>query len=314
MSERLRDKCRVSVIVPVFRGMGELEHCLACLAAQTLPADSVEIIVVDNGSNPGIQSLLAQYPSFTLLEEKQPGSYAARNTGLAHAHGEIVAFTDADCQPDPDWLEAGLERLYKDREADLIGGRVRLIFATGDARTLTERYERLTAFPQQRYVEELDFAVTANLFVRRGVLDELNGFEASLQSGGDRDFGQRAKAAGFRLVYEETAVVAHPSRANMKELLVKARRVAHGEMAMWRQGKVQNDWRYWFNLLMPPLVWAYRLLRDRSKPWGLGDRLSLIIVQHIIYLVVLPVRLGAVIRGRDRPLTGDSQTMNRKDS
>ena len=99
----------VSVIVPVYKGMTTLPACLDALEQQIYAVDRYEVLLIDNGENPAIEACIANYPHVNLLIESQPSSYIARNTGLAHAHGEGIAFTDADCIPDPNWLQAGME-------------------------------------------------------------------------------------------------------------------------------------------------------------------------------------------------------------
>ena len=160
---------------------------------------------------------------------------------------------------------------------------------------LVERYEALTAFPQHYYVADLHFAVTANLLVRRPVLEALQGFDAVLQSGGDRDFGQRARAAGYRLIYDRTIVVDHPARTSMAELVGKTRRVVGGKMAMWQNGKIRFSTRDWFNFVVPPVVWTSRLLFDRDCPWRMSERLVVILVRYVLHFAVLPVRLRVLL-------------------
>lgn len=309
MTDGLQTVPSVSVIVPVHKGMDSIGGCLACLGRQSYSDARHEVIVVDNGGNPGIEALVAQMPGVTLVREPQPGSYAARNTGVHHARGEILAFTDADCLPARDWLSAGVAVLDSQPDVDLVGGRISLRYRRSRPTTLAERYEALTAFPQQRYVEDLHFGATANLFVRRHVFDAVKGFDGVLHSGGDRDFGQRATTAGYRIVYERGAVVGHPARGQMRELLGKAQRVARGEMSLWAKGGIRHGWRGWFNLLVPPLLWSWRVLRDRTKPWRFADRLVLILVQHIMYLSVLPVRVGTILKGRRGAAPKDTGNM-----
>ena len=66
-----------------------------------------EIIIVNNGALEDVERIVNQYPQCRYVYEATPGSYAARNAGIAHAKGEIVAFTDTDCIPSPNWLEKG---------------------------------------------------------------------------------------------------------------------------------------------------------------------------------------------------------------
>lgn len=294
---------KVSVILPVFKGMDCLANALDALAGQSLSPDDFEVIVVDNGENQGIEGMMASFPRFSLVHEPQPGSYLARNTGVQHAHADILAFTDADCVPGRGWLEKGLDVLNARAELDLLGGKVELTFLHGRARTLAERYERLTAFPQQSYVADLHFAVTANLFVRRHVFEALDGFDGNLMSGGDRDFGERAWSSGYRLAYEPQVVVRHPARRSLIALLTKASRVTTSEMERWCKGTLHYDRRAQVNMIIPPLFWSWRLLRGQSAGSGLADRLATILVQNLIHLRVLPIRLQAMMSRRLNPAT-----------
>src|SRR5262245_46024865 len=101
----------VSVIIPVYNNPDGLRRCLHALEAQTYPKSRYEIIVVDNGSDTPPADMVRAFDRVTLLEEAVPSSYAARNRGLAQARGEVIAFTDSDCIPAPDWLAHGVANL-----------------------------------------------------------------------------------------------------------------------------------------------------------------------------------------------------------
>ena len=91
----------VSVIIPVYNDLKLLSTCLECLDRQTYPKTRFEVLVVDNGSDLPVQPIVSRYSNVKLEKESMPGSYAARNRGIAAARGEILAFTDADCRPSP---------------------------------------------------------------------------------------------------------------------------------------------------------------------------------------------------------------------
>jgi glycosyltransferase involved in cell wall biosynthesis len=92
----------LSVIVPVWNDESRIGQCIDALKRQSLDSALFEIIVVDNGSTDSTATVVSRYTNVVLLYEPQPGSYAARNTGLRHARGEYVAFTDSDCVPEED--------------------------------------------------------------------------------------------------------------------------------------------------------------------------------------------------------------------
>jgi len=116
----------VSVVVPtLMRRAEQLERGVAALSAMRYPA--FEVIVVDNrpdGHPDGLSERLAGYPGVSLVAERRPGISAARNRGLHHARGEIVAFTDDDALVDPGWLAAIGRRFAAEPRTDAVTGLV----------------------------------------------------------------------------------------------------------------------------------------------------------------------------------------------
>jgi glycosyltransferase involved in cell wall biosynthesis len=219
----------VSVIVPVRNGERWVGGCLDALQSQSIPAGASEVIVVDNGSTDGTRGLVESYP-VTLIEERARRSpYAARNAGLAKARGTVVAFTDADCRPDPEWLARGTEPLLEDR-ADLVAGRVDFDFSSSC--TIGELTDALWHLDVAAQVEKNRSAMTSNLFVTRSVVEALGPFDGSVRSGGDGHWTRRASDAGFRLLYVPEATVRKRAR-KLGPLLAKAYRVGKGLPAVW---------------------------------------------------------------------------------
>src|SRR5947207_13768315 len=106
---------QISVIIPVRNGATLLEGCLRSVLTQDHPRDRFDVLVVDNGSTDGSADVARRFGLSPLLEP-QPGAANARNRGLAAAKGEIIAFTDVDCEVAPTWLTA-LVRALADTEA-----------------------------------------------------------------------------------------------------------------------------------------------------------------------------------------------------
>jgi glycosyltransferase involved in cell wall biosynthesis len=229
----------VSVVVPVCDGLDDLARCVDALLAQDYPADRLEVVVVDNGSAVPPGPHLPADPRLRLLREDHPGSYAARNTGVAASGGEVVAFTDADCTPDREWVREVVAALAAEPRADMVGGAIDLDFPAGRPITGPDWYEQLHGFPQQRYVEQKGFSVTANMATWRSVLDRVGEFDTLLPSGGDADWGRRVCAAGGRQRYAAAARVRHPARTSWRELRAKQRRVTESvaERTRLRRGR-----------------------------------------------------------------------------
>src|SRR6056297_2744809 len=105
----------VSVIIPVFHDWDSLTVCLQALSDQTYPQQKFEVIVVNNDPDDNPQ-LCPKLPNLRLLDENTPGSYAARNTGIRAAYGQVLGFCDADCIPELDWIEQGIQDLQSSPE------------------------------------------------------------------------------------------------------------------------------------------------------------------------------------------------------
>ncbi len=220
----------VSVIVPVYNDPAGIRRCLTALTEQTYPDDRYEVLAVDNGSTDNTPEVIREFEGVELLvEDEIQGSYAARNCGIEAAAGEIFAFTDADCTPDPEWIAAGVETL--DREAaDLVGGRV--VFEFSDEKTAAERFDASVNMRNDQSVQD-GVAKTANVIVRREVVEDIGPFPQHLVSGGDVHWIRAATDAGYKLVYSADVIVRHPSR-QLRELLRKQYRVGKGQIQIWR--------------------------------------------------------------------------------
>ena len=273
---------RISVLIPVYRDWQPLADCLQALSRQDWPATDFEVLVINNDTAPPAAEL-ALPPGVTLLQAPQGHSYAARNAGLAVARGQVLAFTDADCRPEPGWLSAGWAAL--EQGADLAGGAVRIDPAR---RGLIADHDRAFAFQQQAYVAH-GGAVTANLFVRRAVFEAIGRFNAGLQSGGDFEFCRRAVAAGWRLAYADTAEVTHPPRDSVAALLRKNRRVACGLRRSEYEMRGQPRHAVWLRVLrmlaQPRLRLWWRQLRGRESTAALppARRPAVVALQVLLY-------------------------------
>lgn len=229
----------VSVIIPVYNDAERLEKCLAALEKQTYPQDLYEVIVVDNASTKSIVEIINKYQQASATYEAQPGSYAARNRGISLAKGEILAFTDSDCIPAPDWIKKGVLALQNSPDCGIIGGRIELFFRDPSQLTAVELYEDLTAFPQKRHIERSNFTPTANLFTYKMLFEEVGNFNHKLKSNGDREWCQNVHRLGYGIKYAETVIVSHPARYSFKQIYRRYLRMAGGRADAYRE-KYQN--------------------------------------------------------------------------
>lgn len=226
---------KVSVVIPVFEDQAGINACLTGIASQTYPAHKIEVIIVDNLSSPPIVAPDAFAQVARIVICKIPGSYAARNVGVAETTGSIIALIDADCTPSEDWLAEGVASLLK-RDADcIIGGDVRLVPSSQP--TAVEMYQSIVGFMQCENINELGFGATANMFFPRRLIDDIGSFAEELLSGGDRDWCWRAASAGYPIYYCKDAIVSTSPRASLSSAIRQVRRIAGGRLQMQRENR-----------------------------------------------------------------------------
>ena len=215
-----------SVIIPHLNQVEMLACCLDSVLRQAL-SGPFEVIVVDNGSTVPLDSIKKNYPQVIWAEERTPGPGPARNTGIAMARGAILAFIDADCRADPDWLSSAVATVNEAPDRGAVAGNV-LVDCIDFARmTGVEAYETVFAYRFKMYVEKKGFAGTGNLAMARGVQQKVGNF-AGIGIAEDVDWGQRATAMGLIFTYQPEMRIWHPARPDFEALQVKWRRhIAH---------------------------------------------------------------------------------------
>jgi glycosyltransferase involved in cell wall biosynthesis len=117
---------RISAVVPHLNKPVLLDPCLRSLHQCVRRAD--EIVVVDNGSTVCLETVCRTYPGVRLSSKRGPGPRPARNKGIAESSVDILAFIDADCLVDPDWLIEA-ERRMSHPDAQILDGDVRISYA-----------------------------------------------------------------------------------------------------------------------------------------------------------------------------------------
>ena len=193
---------RVAVVVPTYNRASILAQCLRSLETQTLDIGSYEVIVVDDGSVDNTAKVcrsIAETTTMRLIYVRgsHNGPAAARNLGIAEAHGEIVAFIDDDCAASKDWLQQ-LSTPFNDPEVVGVEGKV-------------VRHPDCTPFTH--FVENLNggLFLTANMAYRRETLKALGGFDEIYPHAAaeDWDLAFRVLERGGLITFCPEATVLH---------------------------------------------------------------------------------------------------------
>lgn len=175
---------RVSVILPVRNRRDLLGATLDALDDQDFR--EFEVVVVDDGSTDGTVELVQQRaesnPDLHLVRSGGTGAVGARRLGISESTGEIIAFTDSDCVPDPGWLQAGVAAI--DSGAGLVNGLTMPARAVG---------------PFERTMCSIDDGLypTCNLFLRRGLYERFGGFDEHAADRLGFRLTPRLKGTGF---------------------------------------------------------------------------------------------------------------------
>jgi glycosyltransferase involved in cell wall biosynthesis len=257
----------VTVIVPVLDNEGGLRECLQGLQAQTYPRDSVTIVVADNGSSPPLDAGRLGLPGVAIVRCERPGSYAARNEGAREARGPVLAFTDADCIPDADWIARGVAALGAGDANSIVGGEV--LFQETRSRSGTSLYQLASGFGQQRNIECRGFSATANLFCTEQQFRNIGPFDETLFSAGDREWCWRAQSRGIGVRFEPRCVVRTLPRVRLRDAIRQARRVAAGRAQLGARESSNSEGLRRERNLSESISWVWSIqslsVRDRVR-------------------------------------------------
>ena len=208
-----------SLIIPAYNAEKTITVCLDSALSQSIPKDSYEIIVVDDGSSDNTASVVSKYDSVKLIKQRNQGPATARNHGAKEAKGNILIFTDSDCELDVDFIKnllyefdenpeiAGVQGRYKTKQKEFIAQFCQVEIET--------RYHKME---QNRYI---DFIGTYAAAYRASIFAKYGGFDTSFPtaSGEDTEFSYRLSGDGYKLVFSNTAFVYHLHPSKLKKYL-----------------------------------------------------------------------------------------------
>jgi len=198
-------KPKASIIIPS-RGMEEyLEKLFSALSSE-LEGENVEVILVDDGSQPPLERFAKKFQdklSLKILRQPPLGPASARERGWREAQAEIIIFLDADVIPQKGWLGAILAPFEKDA-----------LLAGVEGKTISSNLNELTPFSHFLYNLEGGKYLTCNIAYRRSWLERVGGFDLRFRYPWreDSDLAFRIIKQGGKIIFEPKAVVDHPVR------------------------------------------------------------------------------------------------------
>jgi GT2 family glycosyltransferase len=278
----------VSVIICTRNRSKQLIQCLRSLSK--LKPSPQEILVVDNAPNSdATREIVSQFSQVQYILEPRPGLSIARNTGIRHSQGEIIAFTDDDVVVHPGWL-AGLQSAFAEAKIMAVTGLMLPAELETEAQVSfhqnsDSRWEyqplifdsKFFQVMQPRGVPVWRIGAGANMAFRRQIFQLIGDFDERLGAGAagcseDSEIWYRILAEGWQCRYEPTAVVFHYHRSDLNSLQKQMYQYMRGHITALL---VQFDrYRHWGNLrrmlIALPKYYFGRTFRKYLK----GDRNS----------------------------------------
>ncbi len=273
---------KISVIIPVRNEADKIERCLEAVFSQSYKP--YEVIVVDGHSDDQTVERAKKFPVEILYEDYHTRG-GARQVGVANAGGEYVAFTDASCVPDKDWLQ----NLIKEFNTDIIGvggatiykdegfwaKSVNFAFSTfiGSANSVQGRY-----FKEKRIVRSIS---GGNSIYRRGDIISVGGFNTGFVSE-DGELNRRLTGRGKLVYTPEAVILRHQNRG-----------LVNFAKQIYRWGMLKASTRLWEVQLVPPILVPLVLISLIFTPWIFLSLFGLYL------LMILLLGLKITIQERD---------------
>lgn len=223
-----------TVIIPTFNGASRISACLDSLTAQRNGRD-IEILVVDDGSRDNTAEVVSRYPGVRLIQQANAGPAAARNRGALEARGRILLFTDDDCIPFPNWLDAmlapfqnpevvGAKGIYRTRQSSIAARFVQVEYE--------DKYRLMANLPS------IDFVDTYSAGFLRDRFLEMRGYDTSfpVACAEDVELSFRMSARGWIMKFVPQAIVFHTHPATLWSYLKKKYK-----FAFWRVVAVRKN-------------------------------------------------------------------------
>jgi len=250
-----KEPVQISIIIPCKDAEHQIASCLSSLLQQKTSI-SYEIIIIDNNSNDNsyrnLQSLAKKNEKIIISKEQKSGSPAARNHGAQLARGNILAFTDVDCEFEENWIHRIVQPLLSNKTHAPIGathGQTISKLPIDRKMNLWERYldNLFFEFDKQRFnAYFLPWGPTCNLAVRKDVFFAVGMFDENFTSAAyDIDLCWRLLYSGWALQHTSDAVVYHERRSSLLALLRQWENYFACNFSMFREYRKQkeNPWK-----------------------------------------------------------------------
>lgn len=216
-----------SIIICTFNGGSTIESCLRSMEKLRYPSE-YEIIVVDDGSTDNTQEILSRFPSVRNIRQQNRGLSHARNVGMEAARGEIVVYTDSDCEADEDWLYYLALELVRGKYVGMGGPNL----IPDEGSWVADCVGISPGGPTHVMIDdrEAEHVPGCNMAFYKWALKLINGFDPQFRKAGDDvDVIWRLQDLGYAIGFAPAAQVWHYRRNTVKAYLNQQRGYGQAE-------------------------------------------------------------------------------------
>lgn len=293
----------ISVIIPAYNAENTISICLEALFYQTIDQTEYEVIVIDDGSTDTTKKIIQQnYPQVRLISQHNQGPAAARNNGAHQAKGDLLFFTDSDCEPTQNWIEemrkpftqdpnlTGVKGIYKTKQPEIV------------ARFVQLEYEDKYHFMRKQ--KSIDFIDTYSAGFRKETFLKMNGYNEDfpVACAEDVELSFRMANAGYKMIFVPDAIVYHLHPHTLRAYLKKKYKFARWRMLAVKHNpnKIVKDshtpYTMKFQAAYLPVLFIGILISLCLRSW-----LAVLILLFIYFITTIPFTLRAI---KKDPQTG----------
>lgn len=268
--EIAKSRLSVAIVVTVLNEAATIEKLLTSLMSQSLPAD--EIIIVDGGSTDATVALIQHFQKSHTDKISlviAPGNRSlGRNTGVSRALSELIAFTDAGCQPAANWL-AELVEEYSLSKSGVVAG----YYQVADEATPFQMAAAPFFLVMPDKINPQKFLpATRSMLIEKAIFLEVNGFDEKLSDNEDYAFARKLEGRSIPISFSQKAVVAWLPPKDLGQFWRTIYRFARGDVqaGLWRPKVSLIFARYGLSLILVLLALQFGLVLTMTLVLGMG--------------------------------------------
>lgn len=282
----------VSVIVPVYNSEKTIKGLLDSILNQDYTGE-YEVIVVDDGSTDSTASVVSQCKGARLIRQINAGPAAARNKGASNARGDIILFTDSDCEVFSNWIKEMVRPLLEDPEVVGVKGAYKTKQKELIARFVQLEYEdKYDKMKKERYI---DFIDTYSAGFKRSIFLAIGGYDVSfpVACAEDVDLSYRLARKGYKMVFNPKARVFHKHPINLRTYLKKKFKFAYWRVKTVKKNpdKILKDSHTPFIMKLQVILFLIILL---MIPLGFRYLYALMIMMGLYFITAVPFTFKAI--------------------